>query len=671
MQTISIPQFFDEWTEKVFCIHETLRSLKRTNDLIHEIIDIFKAGFELREVRDFPVKFRFGENQREPIRILKLTDFLVNMIFWKAVAKLDKGDTINSTFIINCRELNNKTIRNFINNKIIIPNIKEISIEELNKVICDLIHELAYIPQLFNVIMGMSINTESFINLANNHPEFAELIRTRPSPGMQPKAIETMLNKKEKENIEFLKTHPNVLQPMLNSGVGIKSKQLTEFMVMGGLKPDLDGNTIPIPIDSNFLYRGLDSISSYYIDAQSGKKSVIMNKTSMGISGHFASKVRMLAAKHRLSQTCDCCDTVRPVEFHIKNKEYLKRIDGRYYYKSKDLGQLFRVSSDKDTHLIGETIYMRDPSTCTCKDGICHICYGDLYYVNRDAHFNIGTYAATILTKPVEQKILSTKHLLTTNSIMLEFAPEFYKFFTLEANKIKLNPDFDGKLADWSLVIYKDYLYEIISMEEADFNQFTDVIGVKNKKTNEIIDFKELGTNQSLYISLDIASMFESKNDDYVEVPLNKIEDDMFIAIIIIENNELTKPLKNLMRLLDKKDHFDCLTVDDLVNRMCDLVIESDIKIQMNHCSVIIKGMLASTTDVLMPPPFNDETKLNDYLILTVSNAIMVNPSLTTSLAFQYRGKQLQDPLTNRKHGFSSFDALFSPELYKKKHSKY
>lgn len=667
MKPISIPVFIDEWSNKVFCIHDTLRSVKNTDILIKEIIDIFKAGFELSEVRNFPVQFRFTDNQRESIKTLKLTDFLVNLIFWKAIAKLDKGDTLNKTYIIDCRALNNKTIRDFINKKIILPNIKEVSIEELNTIICDLIHELGYIPQLFNVIMGMSINVESFIDLANKYPQFYKLIRTTTKPGMQPKSIETMLDKKERENIEFLTNHPNVLQPMLKSGVGIKSKQLTEFMVMGGLKPDLDGNTIPIPIDSNFLYRGLDSISSYYIDAQSGKKSVIMNKTSMGISGHFASKVRMLASKFRLSQTCDCCDTIRPIKFEVKTKEYLKRIDGRYYYKTEKLGQLLRIDAEHDSHLVGKTIYLRDPSTCTCTDGICHICYGDLYYVNKDPHFNIGTYAATILTRPVEQMILSTKHLLTTNSIMLEFAPEFYKFFTLEANKIKLNPDFDGKLSDWSLVIYKDNLYEIISMEEADFNKFTDVIGIKNRATGEIQNFSELSSNQSLYLTLDIISLLESTNAEYDEVPLSKIEDDMFIAIIIIENNELTRPLKNLMRLLDKKDHFDCVTVDDLVNRMCDLVIESGIKIQINHCSVIIKGMLASAADILSPPPFNDPNRLDEYLILTISNAIMVNPSLTTSLSFQYRSRQLQDPLTNRKHGFSSFDALFSPDLYENK----
>lgn len=45
------------------------------------------------------------------------------------------------------------------------------------------------------------------------------------------------------------------------------------------VKPDLSNNTIPIPVNSNFMNGGIDSIPSLYIDAIGGRKSLIMNAT--------------------------------------------------------------------------------------------------------------------------------------------------------------------------------------------------------------------------------------------------------------------------------------------------------------------------------------------------------------------------------------------------------
>ena len=44
-------------------------------------------------------------------------------------------------------------------------------------------------------------------------------------------------------------------------------KQFTEFTVSEGLKPSLEGITIPLPIENSTLLRGLDRPSYLYIDA--------------------------------------------------------------------------------------------------------------------------------------------------------------------------------------------------------------------------------------------------------------------------------------------------------------------------------------------------------------------------------------------------------------------
>ena len=667
---INYPEFHQYLTETVFIIQEEMETMKKAKALHDKLYQYMKEGFERYEVRNHPVNFKFSNAKSEVVKQMPINNFITHIILWSPFSYMDKIYAVNSSFILPREHITNKYINEYINEKIIIPNREEVDNKDLCNICDDLIDRLAQISMDFNRIMGMSINTESFIELAKRNEQFKDFIHTKPAPGAQPREIETMLHEREIPFVDLLKHEKNVLQPMLLSGVGIKIKQLVEFAMMGGLKPDLDGNTIPIPIDSNFLVGGLNSISNYYIDSQSGKKSIILNKTSMGLSGHFSTKVMMLASRYRLSQTVDCCDSIRPIKFFVKNKDFLKRINNRYYYMDENMSEMKCIDFKRDKDLIGKVIYLRDPSTCTAPDGICHKCYGDLYYTNKNKKFNAGAYAATQLTNPVQQKILSTKHLLTTNSVNLKFSEGFDRFFILDANKIRINPDFEGKLSEWSIVIEKDDLYEIIEQEEADFNLYTDKFYIKNKRTKESYEITEINTNQNFYINLDISSMFDTRNEDYVEVSLDKIEEDVYVAMIVIENNELTKPLKNLMRLLDRKDHYGCETVDDLVNKICELVIESDIKIQLNHCSLILKGIVKDVEDVLQHPHFNEFLRKDSYQIMTVSSALMSNPSLTTSLAFQYLAKQVTLPLTNRKYGTSSYDDLFSLELKKGKKVK-
>ena len=69
------------------------------------------------------------------------------------------------------------------------------------------------------------------------------------------------------------------MKPFLVTGAGINTGQLQEFAISGGLKPDVEGNVIPVPINSNYISGGLNSINNFYIDGQAGPKALIMNST--------------------------------------------------------------------------------------------------------------------------------------------------------------------------------------------------------------------------------------------------------------------------------------------------------------------------------------------------------------------------------------------------------
>ena len=672
VEEINWPVYDAYLNKRVFIVSDILVDKTEFKKCFNELYGFMKSGFEQERVRKHPVHFKFTNNEHEMLREMEIRHFIINLIFWRPFLELNAVSTLNSSFIMDCKSITAKSVKRYIDDKIIIPYRRSVESRDINRICERLIYELSRISNDFNVIMGMSINIESFIDLSKKHPRFNEIIRTKIPAGMQPKEIEGMLNNLMHEEINILKAEPNVLQPMLKSGAGIKDKQLAEFSISGGLKPDISGNTIPVPINTNFLVGGLKDISSYYVDAQAGRKSTILNKTSMGTSGFFAAKCIMVSSTQKLSKRFrkshgkmtveeSACNTKKLVAYDVKTADHLRKVDDRFYYDDPDMnGPMKEVNAVKDTDLVGKTIYMRSPMTCTCDDGICPACYGELAYTNSNRHLTVGSLASTTLNNPLQQKILSTKHLLTTVSEELKFIPRFYDFFILDANKFKLNPDLKD-IKNWYLQINKDDIDEFQDKEDnIDFNIFTDKFRLYNKKTKEVVDIEELNNTSEFYFYADIIGMMRNTADDkYKELALDDVEDEQDIIYMNIENNELTRPLKLIMKLLDRKDHNGCTTIDELVNRMADLLIECGHESQLIHAETVMRSIIKSTDNILEQPKFNDPACSEDYQILTVSSALLNNPSLTVSLAFQDLGKQVVNPVTNRKFKKSSYDDLF------------
>ena len=59
--------------------------------------------------------------------------------------------------------------------------------------------------------------------------------------------------------------------------------------------------------------------------------------------------------------------------------------------------------------------------------------------LNMDIANGIGAFVAEEVAKRIEQDILSTKHLLTTDSQKIKFNDEFYKFFSMDADEVTPN----------------------------------------------------------------------------------------------------------------------------------------------------------------------------------------------------------------------------------------
>ena len=661
---IDYQAFHERLESTVFVVHNILSSKKSFKRTFKELYDYMKQGFEKPEVRKHPLRFRFRDDEREPYKELEIRHFIINLMYWYPFLVLDKVKDLNDSHVYwDARYPTLKSSVNYINNKIIIPYREEIEMSEISAALDDLVYLASRINKDFAVIMATTLDVESFSELRRKYPRFKELTETIIPDGMQPKEIEDLLDKNLNEYIDIIvNDEDNNLKAFLVTGVGINKKQLSQFAINGGLKPDIEGNVIPIPINSNFITGGLNSISNFYIDGQAGCKPLILNKTIMGKSGHFAYKTMTLASGYRLSQTVHDCHSKRPIRFIVKDDEHLKRIKGRYYVDEDGVLRVIKYKRDK--HLIGKTIMLRDPVTCCAHDGICHVCYGDLYYTNKDPAFHIGKFAATQYNNPIEQKILSSKHMNATRSNIIEFDENFSRFFILEANKIKLNPDSDEEFKNWTLLLNEDGYFVVDDMSsDSDFNCYTETFYLYNKVTGENVPIKDKSGHDMFFYS-EIAQMFSKKDEDRIGVSLGKLDYENPIAIINIANNELSTPLKNIMKLLDRVNHFGCDTIDDMVNKICDLAIESDISVDNVHGSLLIKGLVRRSDDILLSPDFSDAKGCENYQILTLTNALIYNPSLTVSMSFESLNKQITNPHTYRKYKPSDYDLSYKKDLY-------
>lgn len=385
----------------------------------------------------------------------------------------------------------------------------------------------------------------------------------------------------------------------------------------------------------------------------------------MGKSGHFARKTMLVVTDIKLRKDTVHCGSVHPIVYTIKTKEHLRRLAGRNYrlpYDSK-----YRVLTLNDTDLIGQQILVKSPMTCASHDGICEECYGNMLFHTNANVASIGAYAGEMITNPVSQAVLSSKHLLTTTSETIEFDDIFSSFFTLMANEITISTTTDVELDDYSLVIMRD---DLIISENLDEGELTDSLTrfyVRNNKTEELIEIKEK-TSKMLYLSPELKSLLKmnKKQKSVYDIELSEIPEDCRLFLMQVENAELTRPLYEIMGLLDGKEKRKMLgveTLSDFAQAMLDLMIESKINVQAVHAEVLLTPLVRRISDVLLKPDFKKYDAMEDTQVLTVSAALEKHPSVLIGFSFQYLGRQLLNPLTYKKTGKSFLDPFFKQSI--------
>jgi hypothetical protein len=257
--------------------------------------------------------------------------------------------------------------------------------------------------------------------------------------------------------------------------------------------------------------------------------------------------------------------------------------------------------------------------------------------------------------------------MLKTVSEEIKFNDRFSEFFIIDSNKICLNLDSEINLADWKIFIDDEdtYVDDEMAPKDEDFNVYIEKFTLINRHTGEEIEFRE-DKDRGIYLFGSVATALrkDKVRENGTSVSLGSLDENSPIGTINVVNNELTTPLKNIIKLLDRKDHFGCLTIDEMENKMVQLTIDSGMSVDAVHCAMVIKGLIRSSDNILVAPDFRNPDECDNYEILTVSKALVFNPSFSVSFSFDNANKQIVSPYTYKKYRPSDYDINYREEIY-------
>lgn len=659
-----------QWLRPLYIIDDILVDDDTYNNMRSCILNLVRGSFTIRACREYPIKFKFNKKDKEEYQ-LELRDFLINLILFEPFIELYGLNVLDKSYIFDCKT-GIPNIENYINNKIILT-LKDYQVKNtyLNIRISNVIYNLRMISVDFSQILGLNFNIFTFADMYSSNSEIRDIMETKFDESLQPYEIEAQLKELQNREMQIYKDLPdNELGAILRSATGVKPKQFTEFTIAGGLKPTIDGYTIPEVIQNSILIGGLDRPSYFYIDAGGANKSLIMNKRVMGSAGYFGKLVSLLTRTLSMDTEISDCGNPHLIEIELKTNTHLKRCDGKYFKVNKDDIDYSVLNYEKHKHLVGKKIYIRSAITCGLGNHVCAKCIGIQALTNADIANGVSTFYSEEVTKVVEQNILSTKHLLETFSEIIKFNDNFYKFFTLiggEIMPVLQVEDEDKDIDDYAIYINPDDINKVDEYEDDSlFNNFLPdakfvIRNINNPKEEDIpIELED----KELFISKDVMKDIY-KNNGYIY--FSELNEDMKLFEINIQNKELTKPLYDLMDLINKKKDNDNETIDSMLQQFLDLMVTAKISASIVAGEVIINRLIKDVNDPYVRPDFSQEI-MPKYQIKTVKNALTKNKSPLIGLSSENLKKQLlDDELYTTRYEESYVDPLFKETISMKR----
>lgn len=500
-----------------------------------------------------------------------------------------------------------------------------ISFPDIKNIIFESMSQLAKVSAKF---VSGTISLRDIYLIRKNNPEFEQILNFSVKEN---ESFSTMIEHINNNRVilkELLTSIDSSYRPMILSGSGFNFKQASQIFNFIGPKPDIFGNIHKHPILTNFL-NGLRNVDDYYVNADNCRKALITNFTAVKDSGYLTRILSMLCLDTKISdqEQCDVhLDNLVPI--FIRNEFILKK----YQHRNMWNGEKF-VKVGMNRNLIGKIIRVASPMTCTCKDGICKTCYGNLHKTisskklsdGRVIKANIGLIAVLLLTEVLTQRLLSTKHFLEAQVDKLNWNG-LENYFDIFSNDISLKSDFN---------------LNCIKVLEFNENDYITKLSINDVEYESPVPL-ELSKNFNL----------TKEDEEFIIEPNNKEEDDYLnqnsvsLFSFTVKNKELSDPLNKINSLLNSSKIQE-RDIEGNINYMMELLDIVGFKISSEHIEVIMRELILidDRQEFAMPLP--------KYEFVSAKSKVLKD-SITKSLLFERLENQILNINTYYKNNKDS-----------------
>lgn len=649
-----------KYINPLYIIEKYADSPKEYMSFVERIQNIVRGCIDIQECREYPIKFKFYKDEKSSHEI-SLRGFLYNICIWYPFSLINDLSFMDKSYILE-DELTPK-VNDFVDDKILTilrkNNVKDSDINKYGAKVTALISGISID---FSIIMGLHYDERTFQTMYDD-PEYREMMEAHfDTSEMQPIEIEDALKTIESRLVNKLKGDlKNALSVLIRSGTGMKSKQLVEFMIMVGMRPTLDNEVVTYPINNSFLINGLDRPSYMYIDALGARKPLLVNNKDMGKVGYFCKTLNLATRSLEIDTSAIDCGTRHAVNYIIKSPAHLRLLRGKYIYD--EVMDDFKLIDHTDRSLVGKTVKARSVVTCCCGENhVCPTCVGEIINYNYDIKDGFGVFITEQWSKDVEQKTLSTKHLLVTASERIEFSDTFDKYFKLEGEEIRV---LDGvtSMKDLSIYINPD---EVKKVEELDpnstYNTYIEtgrfyIINTKTGESQEV----SVKNDKNIFIRSETSVLLDQYNG---YLPFKEIDEDQPVFEISINNNPLTKPFYDLISILDSENRkdMDDVTIDSISQKVLDLFVEGKLDVPIAGAEFILNRICRKPDNVMRRPNFGKK-KMPSYKFYGVSKVTENNGSVTTGMSFEQLNRQFTNLLITDRTDTGFYDAMFKEDV--------
>lgn len=664
-------------TNPNFLFQTNLLTRDNWREYYNSLLNIFKDGIYCEYVQKYMVDVQFADNT---IIQLSLPDLYMNIIMWRLLVVTETP--IMPYHIFFEEDMTADSIKDYIDKFFIDQNRTTTNNKELSNVIADTLHCFHDIDQ-FSDYLANTLNLEDSILLMEADPIYNEALHANLANLPVDKVKDVGMSYANKSIAEITRNskkligYDHCLADALRAKEGINIKQYMEFTIGIGTKPDGRGGLFPEIINASFINGGVTDPIYYFIESSIGRISQIIKFKSVSSSGTFARIMGLNNMDSFLNPNFNYdCRTQHLVPTVVKSKDHLKYLNLRFYRESPN-GVEKCLDKNRDKHLIGKTIYLRDPCTCASAArgrGVCYKCYGKLAYSVYDAQYkmgiNIGRIAAEIITSILTQKQLSVKHILDANINAINWSPAFGNFFDMEMDIIGLSEKLTN-LKDYKILINPDSID--IEAEDEDsgidedselyeklwLNEFITEFDILQVSTGEIFHIST-ESEEKLFLTNEFNGIIRKKAqpiDGNIVIPMIEIKDNTPLFIIQVQNNEITRTLNRLKHLYNRQTDVKGKKIHELLQDILDTNVEGGMKIAAIHYSILLMNQIRSKEDILTTPKWDYPD--TEYQILTLNDALNNNPAVLVSLSYQKIARMFYSPLTYKKNKPSFMDLFF------------